>query len=101
MRVESVWTHHEGKDVVHLTVGQETGHDGWIAIVDAAGVCLAEKLSDQEAAEGWLLRMFQQLYPRHECGLGCVREPGCHFLASPARLARLTEPATDRFPGGA
>lgn len=81
--------HQIGRQMVHLVRERIEESDEYLALIEGAGVCLANSLPSAVEADVWLRNMFARLHPAHSCGLGCIGLPGSEFLAPHDELERL------------
>ena len=81
--------HQVGADMVHLVRERSDSSDGYLALVEGGGICLANYCPTPDEADAWLQTIFSRLYSGHRCGLGCLKMPGSEFIATPAELDRL------------
>ena len=82
-------------EFVHLLNEEARGDGECYGLIEGGGVCLANSFKLSTQVDRWLDTIFHQLYPGHQCDLGCIRLPDAEFLAKKDVLERLVgqEPA--------
>ena len=74
---------------IHL-LNEEAGHgDDSYGLIEGGGICLANSFRWSAQVDRRLDTIVHELYPGHNCDLGCMRLPEAEFLADNDVLARL------------
>jgi hypothetical protein len=81
--------HQVGKDIIHLVTEEVDGSDGFLALIEGGGICLANSFPTRQESRDWNRRIFSKLFEKHRCGLGCMSMPGAEFLASAEDIEQL------------
>ena len=77
---------------IHLLNEEVSPGDESYGLIEGGGICLANSFRLSTQVDRWLDTIFDQLYPKHRCDLGCIRLPEAEFLADTDVLARLAGP---------